>query len=107
MRIFTKVLALLAVSFIEAIVFNAGVSAQRSRPGRRGIICGNPKVPCKTSATFKEYDLPFRVPKNSVIVDTELFYVVILKSVGKTEEDCDVFVPEHERRAAQELFPER
>ena len=55
--------------------------------------------------TFEPFDLSFRVPKNAVIYDTELFYAIILKSVGRGEDDCDVFVPESERLAAQALFP--
>lgn len=69
-------------------------------------ICGNPNVTCKTSVTFQPYDLPFRVPANAVILDTELFYVVILKSVPAKDESCDVFIPETERLAAQALFPD-
>jgi hypothetical protein len=73
----------------------------------RGSICGNPQVACKTTATFNPNDLPFRVPQNSIIFDTELFYAVILKNVTTTEDDCNVFVPERERLQAQELFPDR
>lgn len=73
----------------------------------RGSICGNPKLPCKTSATFQANDLPFRVPQDSVIFDTELFYAVILKSLRSTEDDCTVFIPEAERLEAQALFPDR
>jgi len=46
------------------------------------------------------------VPEKAVIYDTELFYAVILKSVGQGENDCDVFVPEPERLEAQALFPD-
>ena len=81
-------------------------NAQTRSRSRRASVCGNPRVACKTSVTFEVYDLPFRVPKNAVIYDTELFYAVILKSVGTSEEDCDVFVPESERLAAQTLFPD-
>jgi hypothetical protein len=51
--------------------------------------------------------LQFRVPANSVIFDTELFYAIILKSVPASEDDCNVFVPETERLEAQSLFPDR
>jgi hypothetical protein len=51
--------------------------------------------------------LPFRVPTNSVIFDTELFYAIILKSVPAPEDDCNTFVPETERLEAQTLFPDR
>ena len=93
------VIALAAASPISS-------DAQRRVRSRRASVCGNPKLACKTSTTFEPYDLPFRVPKNAVIYDTELFYAVILKSVGTSEEDCDVFVPESERLAAQTLFPD-
>ena len=78
----------------------------RQRP-KRGSIWGNPMVVCKTSATFQLNDLPFRVPANSVIFDTELFYAIILKSVVTREDDCDVFISETERLPAQALFPDR
>lgn len=68
-------------------------------------MCGNPQVACKTSAEFQPNDLPFRVPTNSVIFDTELFYAVIVKTVTVNDYDCEVFVPETERLEAQALFP--
>ena len=80
--------------------------AQKGRRAQHASICGKPLVPCKTSAKFEPNDLPFRVPKNAVIYDTELFYAIILKSVGTSEDDCDVFVPESERLAVQALFPD-
>jgi len=70
-------------------------------------VCGNPNVACKTSVTFHEYDLPFRIPANAVIWDTELFYAIILKSVPAVEGDCDTFVPESERLETQKLFADR
>ena len=38
---------------------------------------------CKTTATFQPNDLPFRMPENVVIYDTDLFYAIILKSVAR------------------------
>src|SRR5258707_12953410 len=89
-----------------AIGLSLGVNAQTRRPVRHASICGNPSAPCQTSVKFEPNDLPFRVPKNAVIFDTELFYAIILKSVGTSEDDCDVFVPESERLAVQALFPD-
>jgi hypothetical protein len=80
-------------------------SAQR-RNLTRATVCGNPQQACKTSVPFQSYDLPFRVPKDVVISETELFYAIILKSVGMSDQDCDVFVPESERLVAQSLFPD-
>jgi len=74
---------------------------------RKASICGNPMVACKTTATFKPNDLPFRLPANSVIFDTELFYAIVLKNVPADEGDCNVFVPEAERLETQALFPDR
>lgn len=103
------IVAVITLGLLSTSVLTAGTAAQtrtaRKRP--RGSICGNPQVACRTSATFSPNDLPFRVPQNSVIFDTELFYAVVLKSVTTTEDDCNVFVPETERLEAQAVFPSR
>jgi len=80
--------------------------AQKRRAVQHLSVCGNPNLPCKTSATFEANDLPFRVPKNAVIYDTELFYAIVLKTVGTSDQDCEVFVPESERTETQGLFPD-
>jgi len=88
--------------------FGAGtMSAQKRRPVRHASICGDPTATCNTSATFQPYDLPFRLPAKAVIYDTDLFYAVILKSVSAPNDNCDIFVPESDRLAAQVLFPDR
>jgi len=80
--------------------------AQTHRPVKHGgQICGNPKVACKTSVTFEVNDLPFQVGKEMVIVDTVPFYAVVLKSTTVKDDNCEVFIPESDRLAAQELFP--
>jgi hypothetical protein len=94
--------ALTVVSLIGTV--NAQSHA-KTRRASVAAICGNPRVTCKTSVTFGPHDLPCRVPANAVILDTELFYVVILKSMPAANDSCDVFIPETERLAAQELFP--
>ena len=103
---------LFSVTLAAGILFVFAVSdslaqSRTTRKRPRGSVCGNPKLPCRTSATFQPNDLPFRVPENSVIWDTELFYAVILKTLTSTEDNCDVFVPESERLQTQALFPER
>lgn len=103
------IIVVLALSIVSLDLLNSPAAAQ-SRAGRarpRGSVCGNPQMACKTSATFSPNDLPFRVPQNSVIFDTELFYAIILKSVRAKEDDCDTFVPEAERLQTQRLFPDR
>ena len=97
----------MALTLVASSELSASANQTRAkRPPKRGSICGNPTQPCKTTATFKPNDLPFRVPENSVIFDTELFYAVVLKSVRTTEDNCDVFVSENDRLQAQSLFPE-
>jgi hypothetical protein len=96
---------LCAVTVVSLISTVNAQSHAKTRRVSAAAICGNPKVACKTSATFQPHDLPFRVPANAVILDTELFYVVILKSMSANNDSCDVFIPETERLAAQELFP--
>jgi len=98
------ILALITVVCAQSLAINT--DAQSRKPVRHGSVCGDPTVPCKTSVKFGPNDLQFRVPKDSVIFDTELFYAIILKSVGQSEDDCEVFVPESERLAAQALFPD-
>ena len=100
----------LAVGLLAAGVpgdTSAGQSHAPRQRARKASICGNPMVACKTTATFKPNDLPFRLPANSVIFDTELFYAIVLKSVPAAEGDCKVFVPEAERLQTQALFPDR
>jgi hypothetical protein len=96
-------LGLLAIGVVEQTAAQSRITGQRPR----GSICGNPRITCRTTATFNPNDLPFRVPQNSVIFDTELFYAVVLKSVTTTEDNCNVFVPESERLQTQLLFPDR
>jgi hypothetical protein len=102
----SKLLLIVLIAGFAAAAIDLGANAQTRRPVRHASICGNPSAPCQTSVKFEPNDLPFRVTKNSVIYDTELFYAIILKSVGASEDDCDVFVPEKERLAAQTLFPD-
>ena len=98
-------LTVMSISFLMA-VFVMPTNAQTHRPVKHGgQICGNPKVTCKTSATFQENDLPFQVGKDMVIVDTVPFYAIILKSSAAKDDNCDLFIPESDRLAAQELFP--
>ena len=115
MKLFRKTiqfpLSLSSVGSLFAIAvalsfFNTDTIAQtRRRPVKYPPICGNPTTPCKSTVTFPPYNLPFRLPENGVIYETELFYAIILKSVSAKEDDCDIFVPEAERLAAQARFP--
>jgi hypothetical protein len=84
-----------------------GAAAQRRKAPRLAAVCGDPTVRCPTSVEFQPYQLPFRVPPDGAIWESEKFYAVILKSVRDESRggNCDVLVPEAEREAAQALFP--
>jgi hypothetical protein len=99
-------LSIFAVAAILAISIPDCATAQGRRATTHAVICGNPKLACKTTATFGDNDLPFQVPKNSVIVDTVPFYAIILQSTAVKNDACDVFIPEADRLAAQALFPD-
>ena len=97
----------LATIVVVTLLASTAANTQTHRPIKHGgQICSNPKVACKTSVTFPVNDLPFQVGKDMVIVDTVPFYAVILKSITVKDDNCDVFIPESDRLAAQELFPE-
>ena len=93
----------------SALVPPGGAEAARAAQGRRkqrpAALCPDPTVACRTSVKFEPYQLPFRIPANAFIFETEPFYAVVLKSVRDTTSDCTVFIPEAERLAAQALFP--
>ena len=103
---------LCATVIASSFAANAFVDVNAQTRGRRGmpaVVCGDPTVKCRTENTFESHDLPFRLPPRAVIFETEFFYAIILKSVRAGgqygDEQCDVFVPERERLAAQRLFP--
>ena len=100
---FFWVTVLLVTAFAMATVL--GQSHARRR-GTNALVCGNPKIACKTSVEFQAYDLPFRVPPRGIIIETQPFYAIILKSHAASEDRCDDFISEAERLSAQTLFPE-
>jgi hypothetical protein len=72
---------------------------------QHALICGV-KITLQDDDYFRSVRPSFRVPQGAVIYDTELFYAIILKSVGSSDTDCDTFVPESERLETQALFPD-
>ena len=102
----SKVSWTVIVAASALLVIVSAADAQRRTTGRL-TVCGNPNSTCRSAATFEPHDLPFRVPQNAVIWETELFYAVILKSMNAPDENCDLHIPESERVAAQALFPDR
>lgn len=99
-------LSLIYILAVGLLCLPSSASAQKNRKPKRAKICGDPTKPCKTIVDFEPHDLPFEVPENIVIAQTEKFYAVILKSFRVTDEECESkFISEDERLAAQELFP--
>jgi hypothetical protein len=84
-----------------------GASARRAATPHVATVCPDPTARCATSIRFEPYQLPFRLPADGVIEETEQFYAVVLKSVRDESRggDCNVFIPEAERLEAQALFP--
>ncbi len=82
-------------------------NAQR-RPVRTAKVCGNPQIKCNTGdSVFQPHEIAFEIPKNNaVIVDSEFFYAIILKTVKlNSEAACENAVSEDERLEVQSLFP--
>jgi hypothetical protein len=102
----TKMAGLISIAATAFLILGPAAYTQRKSTGRL-TVCGNPKAACPSQATFEPHDLPFRVPRNAVIWETELFYAVVLKSMNASDENCDAHIPESERLAAQTLFPDR
>ena len=99
-------LTISALGLLCAVGAAAGdASAQRRGRARPRPVCGDPTVRCRTTAVFQPHQLPFEVSASDVIVESEPFYIIILKSVRDTAQDGTVFVPEDERLEAQKLFP--
>ncbi len=93
---------------LAAVCFYDGSQAQTKRGAQqqqRGQVCPDPTQACSTFATFESYDLPFRVRQNSVIWESEPFYAIILKSVRAANDNCERFISEDVRLAAQSVFP--
>jgi hypothetical protein len=98
--------ALVSAGAPEVDAHGGALAAQKHQNRKNAAICGNPKVTCETSFNFRPHDLPFRIPKDAVIYDSEPFYAIILKSVRVINNNYDTFVPEAERLQAQALFPD-
>jgi len=105
-RFFETVIMLGVFSSVALTNIAAGQSHAPRQRAQKASICGNPMLACKTTATFQPNDLPFRVPKDAVIIDTVPFYAIILKSIDAPDYSCEVFVAENDRLAAQALFPD-
>lgn len=86
-------------------LLSSEAGAQKKKPpAKRLVVCGNPNYTCTSFVPFEPYDLGMRIPQNAVIFDSELFYAVILRSVPSPPDNCDNYIPEPDRMAAQMLF---
>jgi hypothetical protein len=93
---------------LVGLIVAGGAAAQRRPTSRRpAAVCGDPTARCGTTVKFEPHQLPFVIPRDGVIWESEQFYAVILKSVRDPSNgtDCDLFIQEPERAAAQALFP--
>lgn len=104
-QIFRRALIGVVVLIAVGVLFSTQIYAQGAKKSPGGKVCPDPTVPCKTTATFEPYDLPFQIRSNTVIWESEQFYAIVLKSVASQDDNCDVFFPEVERMEAQVLFP--
>jgi len=91
---------LTVLAMLCALLFTVSGEAQR----RRGQICGDPAMRCGTANEFQPHDLSFRIPRNAVIWESEMFYAIILQS-SSARDNCEVHIPEAVRLEAQALFP--
>ncbi|HEV8593625.1 MAG TPA: hypothetical protein VGQ55_16080 [Pyrinomonadaceae bacterium] len=70
----------LLLGILLSISLSIEAAAQRVRKATFRV-CGNPNTACSTRSNFREDDIPFLYPKNYVVGESELFYIVVLKSV--------------------------
>ena len=94
-----------ALACVTAADAGSSAAQRRRAPRRPASVCGDPTARCRSSVEFEPHQLPFEVPRNAVIFETEKFYAVILKSARDTTQDCSAFTPEAERLEVQKLFP--
>ncbi len=100
-----------AAFLIMCAAFLFGVNAQKKTvKAKSGKICGNPEVRCRTGdLTFQAHEISFEIPKggNVVIIDSEPFYAIVLKTVKlNSEVNCENAISEDERLESQKLFPD-
>lgn len=86
-------------------VFLVGAGFGQSK--KQGKICGDPSVKCNTGEIiFESYEIPFEIPRNYIVAESQWFYAIILRSSKpKESEDCENKITENERLTVQKLFP--
>lgn len=106
-----KTILTISAWLIMCAAFCFDAEGQRKAPqAKLGKICGNPKLQCRTGdMTFADYEIPFESPSgNYVVVESETFYAIVLKSVKLKADysDCETAVSEKQRTEFQALFPD-
>ncbi len=90
-----------------SVADSSAVHAQVQRKARLGKLCPNPNADCHTAAIFEPYDMPFEVPEDGGIFESEPFFAVVLRSFKVADGDDKKFIPESERLKVQDMFPDR
>ncbi len=98
--------ALLGGTFATLSVSPAA-NAQVKRKPKLGKLCPDPNAECKTAARFEPYDMPFEIPEDGGIFESEPFYAVVLRSFKAPDGDEKQIIPESERLKVQDMFPDR
>jgi hypothetical protein len=94
----------LLLGILLSISLSIDAAAQRTRKATFRV-CGNPIAACSTRSDFKEDDIPFLYPKNYVVGESELFYIVVVKSIKLAPgADCEE-IKLSEREDLQASFP--
>jgi hypothetical protein len=107
MRLKFPCVALALLLALSAVTYSGAYTLRQRRSPKQqsGQICPDPTVPCRTGVEFQPHDLPFRLSKDAVIWESEMFYAVVLKSMKADDANCEAFIPEEERLRVQALFP--
>ncbi len=98
-----------AILIMICVAIPLSVNAQRKNTiVKLGKICGNPKLKCRTGdVVFQAHEIPFELysSRNTVIVESEPFYAIVLKTVKLTPKiNCENAISEKERLEIQKLF---
>lgn len=89
------------------VIDTSAAKAQVKRKAKLGKLCHNPNAACNTIAQFEPYDMPFEVPEEGGIFESEPFYAVVLRSYKVAGDNDTKYIPESERLKVQDMFPDR
>ena len=91
---------------VALLLITLASEGHAQRKMRYGRVCGDPTAKCADRESFGPHDMPFVIGHNSVIAESEQFYLVILKSLDyQFGSECEKAFPESERLDTQGLFP--